>query len=212
MIDVLANDTNPGNDALYIVGASWGAANGFVEIIPDPTAGTYIAYTPDPDYIGSGIISYILQDSHGAITTGTVNLDVGVPPWCGVKTGHPSAAGCLVSNILLNGVSQTNLTVNLGDTTFTLQFDYQIWSHPGISWIMQIMPGIKNTFSGTCAYDGGPGNYPGTSGTSPVITMPVPVTSDSYRIFIPRDLHFGCSLATYYVHDWIETIATIAVP
>jgi len=212
VIDVLANDTDPGNDPISIVGASWGASNGFVEIIPEPTAGTHITYTPDPDYIGPGTISYTLQDSHGATTTGTVNLDVGVPPWCGVATGHPLQSGCLVSNVRLNGVPQTTLTVNPSDTTFTLQFDFQIWSHPGTSWIMQIMPGIENTFSGTCAYDGGPGNYPGTSGTSPVITMPVPATSGSYRIFIPRDLHYSCGQATYYVHDWIETVATVIVP
>jgi hypothetical protein len=212
VIDVLANDTDSGNDPLYIVGASWEASNGFVEITPDPTVGTHITYTPDPDYIGPGTISYTLQDSHGAITTGTVNVDVGVPPWCGVATGHPSASGCLVSNVMLNGVPQTDLTVNPDDTTFTLQFDYHIWSHPGTSWIMQIMPGIENTFSGVCAYDAVPGVYPGYSGTSPVITMPVPAMSGSYRIFIPRDLHFSCGQATYYVHDWIETVAMIIVP
>jgi hypothetical protein len=212
VIDVLANDTDPGNDPLYIVGASWGASNGFVEIIPDPTAGTHITYTPDPDYIGPGTISYTLQDSHGATTTGTVNLDVGIPPWCGVATGHPSAAGCLVSNVMLNGAPQTDLTVNPSDTTFTLQFDYQIWVSPGSTPVTQIMPGIESTYAGDCAYDAVPPSYPGTSGTSQVFTMPVPASPGTYRVFLPKYLHYSCAQATYTVWDGIETVATVTVP
>jgi hypothetical protein len=207
VIDVLANDTDPGNDALIITAVDTTGSSGTVIILP---GGLSLTYTPNAGYVGNDSFTYTINDTNGGQATGTVNVGVSVPPWCGNATGHPSSVGCLISNVRLNGVSQTTLTVAGPGDTFAMQFDYQVWVLPGATTRVQVMPGMESTFSGTCAFDGVPGGFPGDSGTSAVFTLTAPASSGSWAVFINRAFQFSCVPTSYLGYG--EVIALITVP
>lgn len=68
--DVLANDSDPDNDALFLLEVS------------DPPNGTafvtdnQLSYTPDINYIGSDSVQYVVHDGFGGRDTATVRYDV----------------------------------------------------------------------------------------------------------------------------------------
>jgi len=73
-IDVLANDTDPENDPLEILGA--GDVNGgTVEVVND-----LIRFTPAAGFSGETVISYQLGDGMGNAVLGSVQVEVGPVP------------------------------------------------------------------------------------------------------------------------------------
>ena len=76
VINVLANDTDPENDALHVTTTS--AAHGTVTKNPDGT----LLYVPVAGFTGVDLITYGLQDSHGnnALVDGTVVVTVNAAP------------------------------------------------------------------------------------------------------------------------------------
>lgn len=70
-IAVLANDTDPQNDALTVQSVTQGT-NGTVQI---ETNGT-VTYTPDADFNGTDSFTYTVDDGNGGADTGTVNVTV----------------------------------------------------------------------------------------------------------------------------------------
>jgi VCBS repeat-containing protein len=74
-IDVIPNDTDPDGDTLTIDPTfPPQAANGTVTINPDGT----LHYVPNPDYNGVDTIIYRVTDGQGGLSTGVVNVDVGL--------------------------------------------------------------------------------------------------------------------------------------
>ncbi|MDH3741581.1 MAG: Ig-like domain-containing protein, partial [Hyphomicrobiales bacterium] len=69
-IDVLANDTDPDRDELFVSDAS--ADNGTVTINEDGT----LNYTPTSDFNGTDTIAYTINDGNGGTDTGTVTVTV----------------------------------------------------------------------------------------------------------------------------------------
>ncbi len=70
-IDVLLNDSDVDNDTYFVVDVTT-PAHGTAVIKSDGT----IDYKPTDDYFGSDSFDYTLEDEHGAISTGTVNITV----------------------------------------------------------------------------------------------------------------------------------------
>ncbi len=70
-INVLANDTDPGGDALTITSVSkpqFGTAT---------TNGKTVTYTPNVDFVGNDTFSYFISDGKGGAATGSVTVKVG---------------------------------------------------------------------------------------------------------------------------------------
>lgn len=70
VIPVLANDTDPENDALTVTEASVDV--GSVVINPDGT----LSYTPEADFGGVATITYTITDGNGGFDTATVSVNV----------------------------------------------------------------------------------------------------------------------------------------
>lgn len=70
-IDVLANDSDPENDALSVLEVTQGK-DGTVVINEDGT----VTYTPNAGFIGKDTFTYVVMDEHEAIATGTVTVNV----------------------------------------------------------------------------------------------------------------------------------------
>lgn len=71
-IDVLANDTDPDEDSLTVVGAGT-PGHGTVSINPDHT----LHYQPFEDYNGPDTFTYVVSDGHDGFDTATVFVTVG---------------------------------------------------------------------------------------------------------------------------------------
>jgi len=71
VIDVLANDSDPDNDAIEIVEV-FAFEPGEVVINPDNT----LTYTPGADFSGEDVIFYAIQDSNGNVDNNTVTITV----------------------------------------------------------------------------------------------------------------------------------------
>lgn len=71
IIDVLANDTNPGGGALTIE-ATTPPAHGQAALTDDGR----IQYTPETNYFGADSFSYIIRNAIGASTLGLVNIEI----------------------------------------------------------------------------------------------------------------------------------------
>jgi VCBS repeat-containing protein len=69
-VDVLANDTDPENDALTIDSTTQGE-HGSVSIVDNK-----ILYTPDADFNGQDSFTYIVKDETGLTSTATANVTV----------------------------------------------------------------------------------------------------------------------------------------
>ena len=70
-IDVLANDTDPDNQALTITAATVPAAQGTVEVV-----GNQLVFTPAENFNGEATITYSIVDTDGATDTATVAVTV----------------------------------------------------------------------------------------------------------------------------------------
>lgn len=72
-VDVLANDTDPENDALHVSAILINAASGIAVIVSD---GTGVLYTPDLEFSGSDNFDYVVTDAKGESGSATVNLTI----------------------------------------------------------------------------------------------------------------------------------------
>ncbi|MCP4143013.1 MAG: hypothetical protein GY755_22445 [Chloroflexi bacterium] len=70
--NVLANDSDPGNDSFTITNKTNGS-NGTTEV---PPGNTSIRYRPAANFTGTDSFTYTVTDTHGGSTTGTVNVVV----------------------------------------------------------------------------------------------------------------------------------------
>ncbi len=204
-INVLSNDTDAGNDTLTITAVST-STDSTISISP---GGGTLTYTPNTSYTGLDSFTYTISDGNGGTKTGTVNIEV-KSLWCSTSAGVPTTEGCHISNIKLNGVTQTSLTVSGAGASFTLEFDYQVWDTLCPTCTVQVMPGMESTFAGTCAYDGTPGAHPGISATSSVFSLNAPSTSGSWGVFINRSEDASCTTGSYLGYG--EVISLITVP
>ncbi len=203
-INVLSNDTDAGNDTLTITAVST-PSNGSAAI-----SGNTVIYTPNSNYLGKDSFTYTINDGNGGTATGIVNIVIKIP-WCSTSVGGTAdTLGCEISNIKLDGVAQTAITVSGPGATFTLEFDYQLWDTlcPGCQ--IQVMPGMESTFAGTCAYNGVPGAHPGASGSSGTLTLTAPSTSGDWAVFINSAWQTSCVPGSYLGYG--EVIALITVP
>ena len=217
-LTLLLNDTDPGNDPLTIISVDTTGLQGTASIAPDGKSVNYVppsgvAPTGNPasghGFTGDTSLTYTIQDSHGATSTNTANISVGLPPWCGSAVGD-EGAGCVTSNINLNGIPQTNLTVTQGGS-FDFQYDYQVWAR-GATWALQMLAGLEGTKMDCRDLHNGtntPGLYPGQFDSSGVINMTAPATVNTYNIYINADLNTSCAVANYYGAG--ESIASITV-
>ena len=207
VLDVLINDTDPGNDEFTITAVS-AASNGTVSISASQDT---LIYTPNSNYLGLDSFTYTINDGNGGTATGSVTVSVKVP-WCSMSEapGTANSEGCLVNRIKLNGTEQNTLTVSGPSAPFTLAFDYKVWDTLCPSCSTQIMPGIETTFAGSCAYDGTPGAYTGASGVSGVFTLNAPSTPGDWGVFLNLGKEPICTSSAYLGYG--EVIALITVP
>jgi hypothetical protein len=78
---LLANDSDPNNDPLTVVGVTQGAA-GTVALNANGT----ITYTRTALTATSGVFTYTISDGHGRTATATVTVQFNRPPACGAAT------------------------------------------------------------------------------------------------------------------------------
>jgi hypothetical protein len=98
-IHVLANDTDPENDAITIVAFSQGA-NGSVS-----SNATSLTYIPAPGFTGTDTIAYTIEDSFGAAATANVSvtvMPVNQPPVAQADSISISAGETVVIDVLAN--------------------------------------------------------------------------------------------------------------
>jgi large repetitive protein len=85
-IDVLANDSDPDNDALTVTKAS--APHGTVVINSDNT----LTYNPNDGFSGQDTVSYTISDGHGGTATAKVTVTVALPSNAAPVAANDSAA------------------------------------------------------------------------------------------------------------------------
>ncbi|MFP4361363.1 MAG: Ig-like domain-containing protein, partial [Alphaproteobacteria bacterium] len=73
-LDLLANDADPDDDPLSIVGVTV-PNDGILEVHDDQT----VTYTPNPDFLGTDSFSYTVTDGRGHTSSVTAEIEV-VPP------------------------------------------------------------------------------------------------------------------------------------
>ncbi len=71
-IDVVANDTDVEGDTLSVTSVST-TSNGTAAITDD---GTTVTYTPNANFHGSDLFTYVVSDGNGGMDTGTVNVTI----------------------------------------------------------------------------------------------------------------------------------------
>lgn len=76
VINVLANDTDPNNDALVVTGIAGQPAHGTVAIGADNT----ITYRPNAGFTGSDSFIYAISDNRGGTSSASVSVNVNPPP------------------------------------------------------------------------------------------------------------------------------------
>jgi CSLREA domain-containing protein len=69
---LLSNDSDPDGDALSISGVGASSAHGGTAVL----AGSSVIYTPPLHFAGTDSLTYVLNDGHGGIATGSVTIAV----------------------------------------------------------------------------------------------------------------------------------------
>ncbi len=72
-VNVLANDTDPDGDILFLSGVDSTSSQGFAVV--NNNNGTF-NYTPGPDFNGADSFNYGIDDGNGGVGSGTVNITV----------------------------------------------------------------------------------------------------------------------------------------
>ncbi len=120
-----------------------------------------------------------------------------------------AGAGFNLTAVSLNGGGSV-ATVKPGQLG-SLAFNYQIWNAvdcPGC--IAQLVPGLESTAAGHCAYDGGPGVYPGVSGQDSYQYI-APNAPGTYYFHMHHALQFTCADALSLYAGTEQIIATLIV-
>ncbi len=104
VITPLANDTDPGGDALTLVSRT-NPAHGTLT-----AAGAAMTYRPASQYSGPDSFTYVVQDAEGAASTGTVSITV-LP-----GANQPPVANTDFGEIVLPGLGYTEVDVLLNDS------------------------------------------------------------------------------------------------
>lgn len=101
VINVLANDSDPENDALMITAVSQGSN----DLITNN--GNTITFTPDPGFTGSDSFSYTISDSFGALATANVTVTVTAvnqPPLAVADSKSINKGDTVIIDVLANDV------------------------------------------------------------------------------------------------------------
>lgn len=105
--DVLFNDSDVDNDTYFVTGVTT-PAHGTAVVKSDGS----IDYTPTDDYFGNDTFEYTLEDEHGAVSTGTVNVTIN--PVNDAPTDIALSASSVAEN-----TDTTNGPVEIGTLTAT---------------------------------------------------------------------------------------------
>lgn len=179
-INVLTNDSDPGNDLLTITAATQGI-NGAVAIAPGATT---LTYTPEVGFRGTDSFTYTITDAHGGTSTATVDITVYAAPLACLDSGsiNTSDNGCETIGATVNGFS-TPVYVQPGDALY-IQVSYRVWDVPYPTIPYQILFGLNNIYSGAHgAYASGLGTYNPGSWGGYAFGMTAPTTPGSYAIY-----------------------------
>lgn len=125
--DVLANDSDPDNDALMVESVGQ-AAHGTVS-----NQGSALSYTPNPGYSGSDSFSYTVSDGNGGTDTATVNVTVlepNQPPtaydfWLWTPMGEPITIPVLDHTTDPDGDPRTLVSVGMTENAMITVNDDQ---------------------------------------------------------------------------------------
>ncbi len=112
-------------------------------------------------------------------------------------TSTPIEAGFNLTNIQINS-SSFNKIFAYPNTTFTVNFNYQVWSSsacPTCFRQLVIGSGIAGSAATSCPYAGTPGASPGVSGSSGSITVTAPSTPGTYNIVVSLLSEADCNAA-----------------
>jgi hypothetical protein len=169
----------------------------FYEIYVAPTLTFWIAETDIIEFQGDPFACVPYKSPPAVLSCG------------GAGSGNPTGAGCEITNIKLDGVPQTSITVPPG-STFTLDFDYQVWNTACPNCNLQIHPGAEGNFASACETVNNAGASPGTSGASQIFTLTAPSSSGSWGIFASMASGAPCDSSNYLGYGTV--IALVVVP
>lgn len=113
---VIGNDTDPDGDVIYLTGIASNPAHGTATFNSNGT----VSYTPAANYNGSDSFTYQVTDSHGATSTGTVNVTVtpvNDPPVASFSWTTASRTINLTATASDIDGSVVNYTWHFGDST-----------------------------------------------------------------------------------------------
>jgi hypothetical protein len=109
-IDVVANDTNPEQDALHVASVTQGTGG---STAVDPSGS--VSYSPGPGFVGTDTFDYVVSDGHG---TDTGSVTVEVTPVDAETTLTASADAYVAANsAITNYGTATDLRVDGSPTT-----------------------------------------------------------------------------------------------
>jgi hypothetical protein len=108
-LDVLSNDSDEDGDSLSIVGFDATSAQAGSVI----GAGTFLRYTPEPDFTGTDTFTYRISDGKGAEDTATVTLTVGEgDPNNAPPSLAPIGDQTVIRNTLIPNTATISLTIS----------------------------------------------------------------------------------------------------
>lgn len=163
---------------------------------------------------GQLVGDYVVQGDNYTVdvSTGTATPPPGATEGSCVSTSpDTSTYGCQISNIRLDGVVQSSLSVAAPNQPFTLQYDYQTWSDPACpTCTIQLIAGMESDPASNCDYGLPPGAYPGANGTSIMHNLTAPSSSGTWAIFIRWHRTSTCD--TFGYSGFGTVIANVIVP
>jgi hypothetical protein len=77
---------------------------------------------------------------------------------------------------------------------------------------MQVVPGLGGTAHGSCAYNGGPGAYPGASGGPSSFDFTAPSANGQYFFYVHFGIEYNCpnAVALYYAGGTVFADITVS--
>ncbi|MFN8402530.1 MAG: hypothetical protein U0V48_03110 [Anaerolineales bacterium] len=140
--------------------------------------------SPTQKFLADYVVSSAVESVD--VSTGKITVAPTATPFIGFTVSNAE---------LSDDLTQFGTTITLvPGAEFYVTYDFQVFNDPCPTCVTQLVTGLgtSGTSGGTCAYNGVPGLFPGTSGFE-AVTLTAPSTPGTYPVVVEYYWQSGCS-------------------